>query len=193
MILLPTAGARARGLHLGIPTASAPDVTNVQLQTPELGWTAQVPGGWARVYVGPTEADAEAWYTRALVGLTRPAAPAAGIGDVSAGDGQGLLVFRDGNVAVMVHTETNARGVADTLHAAIADGPTPWPPPPEPKQGADGRWTVTLPAGAEIRATGGRPVPFQVGVYTELPAEIVVWDAWGRPAVWHQPATTPRW
>lgn len=188
--ILLSSEAQAAGLHLGIPTSGVPGLSDVQFQTPEIGWTARVPGGQARVYVGPTEADAEAWYTRALEGLTIPVASTAGgagsapIGDVSTGDGAGLLLFRDGNVAVMVRTDAQARSVAATLHAAIVDGPAPWPAAPSPALDAAGRWTVTVAADASVRVVGGRPVPFQPGVYQELPDQIVVWDAWGRPAVW---------
>jgi hypothetical protein len=180
--LLLAGGALAAGIHAGIPVAGVPGVSDPSFQTPDLGWTARVDGGWVRVFVGRDEAATRAWYGRALEGLQITPPTADGPGDEAHGDGDALLLFRDGNVAVMVRAEHGARAVADRLAAAVVDG-VAWPVAPRLAQGADGRWRVAVPVGGTVTATGGRPVAFEEGAYLEPPATLVVWDALGRPAV----------
>lgn len=182
MIMLLLSVAFAAGIHAGIPVVGVPGVTDPAWQTPDLGWTASVEGGWVKVFVGRTEAEAQGWYDRALEGLTLVTSPASGLGDESHGDGEQLFLFRDGNVAVMVRSAANARGIATRLHSAIVDGPA-WPTAPALQRGSDGRWRVAVPEGGGVMSAGGRPAPYQPGVYLEPPTELVVWDRYGRPAV----------
>lgn len=186
MIALLCSFAFAVGLHAGIPVVGVPGVSDPAFQTPDLGWTARVDpahgDGWVKVFVGRGEAEATAWYDRALESLTLPTSAASGLGDESHGDGDQLFLFRDGNVAVMVRSASNARAIATRLHGAIVDGPA-WPSPPTLRRGDDGRWRVAVPEGGTVHATGGRPVPYQPGVYLEPPTELVVWDRYGRPVV----------
>lgn len=184
MILALCGLAFAGGTHAGIPVTGVPGVTDPAFESPTLGWTARVPNGFARIYVGRTEADAVAWYEQALATLTLPAAPASGPGDASAGDGDALFVFRDGNVAALVRADSDARGIATRLHAAIEDG-APWPAPPALRQ-VNGRWVVDAPDALHVSTRGGRLAPFQSAQWVAAPDEVVAWDRYGRPAVYER-------
>lgn len=166
--------ALAGGMHSGIPVSALSDPS---FADPELGWSGNLPGGWARVFVGPTEAAAVAWYDNALATLTLPAPPAEGVGDACAGD-DALFAFRDGNVAVLVRAETGARAHAEALHARIVDG-VPLPAAPGLREEA-GRWIVDAPWAVHVSGRGP-VVPFQRGVWTARPDGVVAWDAYGRP------------
>lgn len=184
MIPLLVGAALAAGVHGGIPVRGVPGIGEPSFQTPATGWTAAVEGGWVRVYVGLTEAAGEDWYGRTLQTLGVPPAELApfapGI-DAAHGDGDTLVAFRDGNVAVLVRTSTGARAVAEALHAAIVED-TAGPKAPTIRASA-GTWEVDAPSAVHISFTGGRGVPFKRGVFTEPPRQIVVWDALGRATV----------
>lgn len=179
-MILWLSAAFAGGLHSGIPTTGVPGLGAPRFLTPRSGWTAPAAGGVVKVFVGDTEADAAEWYRRAADSLTLAPSPAAGPGDEAFGDGDGLLAFRDGNVAVMVRVEHGAATLAATLHAAIVDGVPRGAP--TLAQAADGTWRVDGPH-AGLSAQGGQPVPFQDGAFREVPDTLVVWDTYGRPTV----------
>lgn len=181
-MLLVIGLAHAAGIHAGIPVHGVPDVTDPSFQTPELGWTAALPGGWARLYVGKDEADTSRWYQQQLGTLQLPAPVATGLGDECAGDADALFAFRDGNVGVLVRVDHGARTWAERLYAAIVDGPA-WPAPPTLARSADGAWQVNLTGVAHVEATGGLPIPFRPGAYRTTPEQIIVWDEYGRPAI----------
>jgi len=178
--------AFAAGTHAGIPVRGVPGLGEPTFLTPRTGWTSSVEGGFVRVYVGPTEADAAEWMLRAREGLTLQPSPATVLlGDEAFGDGDALYVFRDGNVAVFVRVERGALATARTLHAAIEDGPA-WPAAPRLLPRGEGGWELGE-RGVSVSFTGGQLVPFRPGTWSELPATVVVWDAWGRPAEWERP------
>lgn len=182
MILCLLSFAFAGGIHAGIPVRGVPGVGEPTFLTPNTGWTAQVDGGFVRVFVGADEAAGEDWYGRTLQSLVVPAAPLDFPGaDEAHGDGAALVAWRDGNVAVLVRVESGATTVAKRLHAAIVEAA---PLSATPRLVADGtRWRIDATGAVDVRATGGRVVPFQPGVYEVPPREIVAWDAWGRPTV----------
>lgn len=182
-MLFLAAAAFAGGIHAGIPVRGVPGLGEPSFVSPETGWTAPVEAGFVRVYVGPTEAEAEGWLAHARMTLSLPAAEAPlTLGDAAFGDGDALYAFRDGNVAVMVRAERDALGIARRLQAAIEDGPA-WPPAPTPTV-SGGRWTFAVDDAAHVAFTGGRAVPYVRGVYDAPPREVVVWDRYGRPSVW---------
>lgn len=184
-MLLLASLAFAGGVHAGIPVRGVAGLGEPSFVSPDAGWTAPTGGGFVRVYVGPTEADAEGWFAHARGTLTLPAADAEPVvGDEAFGDGDALYAFRDGNVAVMVRVPAGATEVARTLHASIVDGPA-WPAAPAPVA-RDGRWVFVVADGGELAFTGGRAVAFRRGEFAELPSEVVVWDRYGRPAVWRR-------
>ncbi len=180
MILLLSM-ALAGGLHSGIPTTGVPGLGEARFLTPQTGWTAPVAGGVVKIYVGETEADAVDWYERSVGSLTLAPVTGAVLGDASFGDGDGLLGFRDGNVAVMVRVEHGARGLAETLHAAIVDGAPP-PTGATLRPQADGTWRVEGATGT-ITFRGGQAVPFVEGQFRVKPEEVVLWDRYGRALV----------
>lgn len=181
MIGLWVAVAFAGGVHTGIPVRGVEGIGEPSFLTPESGWSAGVDGGWVRVFVGETEADAEDWYRRAVATVQVPPPPLSFVGDEAAGDGTTLVVLRDGNVALMVRSEGSAGEVARRLHGAIVDGGPERLKPSLVVSG--GTWSLDAPGMVAVRATGGRPVPFRTGSWTAPPSQLVVWDAWGRPAV----------
>ncbi|MDP2307809.1 MAG: hypothetical protein Q8P18_17420 [Pseudomonadota bacterium] len=181
MIALFFGMAFAGGLHGGIPVSGVPGIGEPSFLTPATGWTAAVDGGWVRVFVGPTEAAGAEWYDRMLESIGAPPpvlADLAAVTDAAHGDGATLVSFRDGNVAVLVRVQHDARAVADTLRAAIVDDAPALATPT--LSAVAGQWRVDAPGAVHLRYTGGRGVPFQRGVFTEPPTEIVVWDALGR-------------
>ena len=112
-----SSAALAGGVHTGIPVHGVQGVGEPSFLTPQSGWSAGVDGGWIRVFVGPTEADAQEWYRRAVATLQVPPPPLA-LADEAAGDDSTLVVFRDGNVAVMVRAPgagTLARRLRDAI------------------------------------------------------------------------------
>jgi hypothetical protein len=176
MLLVST--ALAAGLHAGIPVRGVPGVGEPSFVTPEMGWTASVQGGWVRVYVGRTEADGDRWFTDAIATL-QVAPPPFRLGDEAVGDGQTLVGFRDGNVAVLVRAESGAGAVAQRLHAAILDkAPTIAAPS---LRHTDEGWVVDAPGAVAVSVEGGRKVPFKADVWREAPTTVIAWDSVGRP------------
>ena len=181
MITLLLGVALAAGQHAGIPVVGVEGLGAPSFQTPEIGWTAALDGGWIRVFVGPTEEDAADWYARALGTIQVPPPELADLGDVAHGDGETLILFRDGNVAVMVRAEQEAGVVARRLQAAIVDEAAPAATPELQKDGAF--WSLVAPDAAHVSFTGGRLVSFHQWRFRVPPRELVIWDATGRPTV----------
>lgn len=181
MILALTGLAFAGGVHAGIPVTGVAGVTDPAFESPALGWTAAVPGGFARVFVGRAEVDAERWYAQTLTTLTLSPPAADGVGDACAGDGDFLFLWRDGNVAALVRADGDARAIAARLHAAIEDG-APWPAAPALAQ-VGGQWIVDAPGALAVQAEGGRLAPFKADRWVAPPTRVVAWDRYGRPAV----------
>ena len=172
--------AFAGGLHAGLPLTGAPaaPLSDPSFLAADLGWSASLPDGWARVYVAPTEADAERWYAAELGALSVPPPPATGLGDTCAGDGDALFLFRDGNVAVVVRVTSGARARAEALHAAIVDG-VAWPATPS-LESVGGGYRITAPWAVHVASEGGRVVPFRPGEWSERPDAVTLWDSYGR-------------
>ncbi len=181
MITLLLSVALAAGLHAGIPV-DHPALRSPSFLTPEIGWMAEVSGGWARIYVGRTEADAVEWLERARVGLVIAPSRLEKIGDEAWGDGQQLVLFRDGNVCVNVRVSAGALVHAQTLHAAIVTGPA-WPAAPTFRSDTDGLHIVAGDA-VMVQVEGSVLAPGSGWVVDAEPRRIVVWDRYGRPVVW---------
>lgn len=181
--------AFAAGLHAGIPVDGLPTLGPAEFPSPEAGWTAPVldpqgrPRGVVRVRVSPDEVGAKTWMVEAARGVQAPLSPLLGLGDEALG-GAGVVVARDGNVAVYVAVaEGSARPTAQLLLSAIVDTPAAWPSPPTVR--ADGGlWRVEAPGAVHVDALGGRRPLGEPWAFRELPEELVAWDAWGRAAVW---------
>jgi hypothetical protein len=187
MILLFAGIALAGGVHAGIPVRGVPGLGEPTFLTPASGWTTEVSGGWVRVFVGATEVAGAEWYARQLESIGRPPSPYTLAGaDEAHGDGASLVMFRDGNVGVVVRGDTNAAALATTLKGAIvAAGPRVvatmdvGPDLGEPY----GRWKVSAPGAAAIRAANGAGVDGGEAAFKVAPTAVYVWDAYGRVTV----------
>ncbi len=188
-ILLFVGAALAAGLHSGIPVRQR-DLGEPAFQSVENGWTAPLADGqgFVRVYVGRDEAEAIDWFERTRQAFSR-AIPDYIFADQGAGDGVGVVLFRDGNVGVMVRSEAGeARSLAESLRARIVDG-VPGLYMPMLKRTEDG-WTVMAPGAIHVDVRGGGNIPFAttaaggvIGNWAVRPEEITVWDAFGRGTV----------
>ncbi|MFT4977846.1 MAG: hypothetical protein ACI8S6_003753, partial [Myxococcota bacterium] len=61
LILLTLCLAEAGELLPGIPVEGVADLGTADFLTPDLGWTAPIPGGFVRVFVGRSDEEAQAW------------------------------------------------------------------------------------------------------------------------------------
>jgi hypothetical protein len=182
LIGLWVGAALAAGIHTGIPVHGVAGLGDPEFLTPKTGWTASIEGGFVRIYVGATEADAAAWTERTRAGIQVELPSIPGYADAAWGDPQTLIVFRDGNVAAMVRAKAGARDVADRLRAAIVDG-GPAPRKPTLVQAGE-RWEAHAPDAVDVTFSGGRPAAGAPNVWIEPPTELVAWDAYGRATVW---------
>lgn len=200
MIPLLISTALAAGLHAGIPVHQR-DLGEPDFQSAENGWTAPLANGqgFVRVYVGRNDAEAVDWFMRTREGFSR-LIPDYVYADQAAGDGTGVLLFRDGNVAVMVRSEANeALTIAQSLQARIVDGPPSFSLASLTRTG-DG-WAVVAPGAAFIQTRGGGNIPcgnldpnmlpqtefappaITPCVWSTRPDEVTVWDGFGRATV----------
>ena len=185
LLLTALAGnlAWAGEIHAGIPVRGVPGLGEPSFQTASLGWTAGLAdGGFVRVFVGKTEEEAAEWYARAVHSLTIVPPAYAAFGDEAVGDGQALLVFRDGNVAVFVRADQDAAAVAERMKAAIVDG-VPWPTAPVLAARADGTWEISAGDLVGIRAEGGTLHMGEGWRFGTKPRAVTGWDLYGRPAL----------
>lgn len=176
--LLLLGAALAAGVHTGVPLAQT-GLQDLSFLGLDQGWSAGIAGGYARGYVGPTEDAARTWTEGMLRTMTVGVPPLAGYHDAAWGDGDRVLLVREGNVGLFVRVQTGARAVADGLLGGLVVQPSPWPVAPNLKQ--DGAtWVLEVPVGASVSATGGTLARGAGWRWTTLPREIVVWDAYGR-------------
>lgn len=180
LILVFLGAALAGGLHAGVPVTGVPGLGEPSFHGPAAGWSAGVPGGLVRVFVGHDEAEASAWLNGS-VPISAEAPPAYAFADEAWGDGVGLLAFRDGNVSVFVRVSSGALALAERLQASIVDDGSPWPAAPA-LTGQEGAWTLPVAQGQHVTFQGGRLARGAGWTFTALPYELVVWDHTGRPA-----------
>lgn len=188
-LLLILGAALAGGMHSGIPVKGVPGVGAPSFESAEAGWSAllddgQGQTGVVRVFVGQTEEEAADWLGRTAMAMTRTPAAYPHFGDEALGDGDGLLMFRDGNVAAQILVSAGARSWGDQLRSAIVNDGSAWPAAPRLEPQADGTWAAKIPSSSTLSASGGRIVPGQGDRFSEAPRELVLWDRYGRAAVW---------
>ncbi|MCK6501898.1 hypothetical protein L6R53_00595 [Myxococcota bacterium] len=188
IIALLTSAALAAGFHAGIPVQGVSGLGAPTFHDASTGWSAPVLGadgqplGVARVYVAPTTAAAAAWAEDAARAVQAPLVPLPSFGDAALANA-GALVARDGNVAIAVSVSgSDPQGPARSLLAAIVDAPAAWPQAPTLRP-VDGGWAIVSPGAVGWTITGGQRPLGQPDTWSELPQEIVAWDAWGRAAV----------
>ncbi len=189
--------AFAGGRHGGIPVSGVPGLGDPSFETSSTGWTAQIEGGYVRVFVGRDELEARSWVDRMTLGFSKPLAPYAGSipAEDLHGDGKGLLLLRDGNVGLLVRADPagplDAETWARTLLAAMVPD-APWPAPPVLKASGN-QWVVEAPGAKQVAFHGGHLAANQGLVFTEPPIELVAWDAYGRASVWVRKSATVDW
>ncbi len=199
MILLFVSSVLAAGVHSGIPVHQK-DLGEPAFQSAESGWSAPLANGkgMVRVYVGHDEAGAKDWFGRQRESFTKYLTDF-NFADEAAGDGTGVLLFRDGNVGVMVRSDDGqALTIATSLRARIADN-VPGLAFPTMERVKDG-WGLVAPGSVYVQQQGGGNIQCSVPVsaftsnyvataeaspciFIERPDDITVWDAWGRPTV----------
>lgn len=181
MHLLLVRTALAAGMHTGIPMHGVEGLTAQQYGTAATGWTAQVPGGLVRVFVGHDEDEAKAWIHARLEAEARwHPTPIEGLGDQAWSSEAGLLLVRDGNLAFSVRARTDPQPWAEALLAAVVDTPEPWPLPPVVEETAPGRWTIRAARGEHVAWEGGQLAPGTDLVFTRPPTAVIGWDRFGR-------------
>ena len=179
----------AQGLHTGIPVHGIGGLSAPIFQTSATGWSAQIPRGIVQVYVAPTEDEAIGWMAQVTEKMVkyRPGPNPEYIArfqvDEAVGDGIGLLIVRDNNLAYMVRHDGQATDWAATLHESIVDIPVPWPQPAILER-SDGIWAISNEENiVHIAFVGGETVDTPELRFKSLPDRIVVWDGWGRATV----------
>lgn len=202
--LLATALAASAGpLHAGLPEdALGPDLPAPRYQSARLGTTRDVPKGLVRVYVGPTEAAAEEWFTEmaALMKRHKPD-PVPDLADQAVAAGDGMVLVRDANVGLLVEAASGARAWVDQARGALVPGPLPWPDPPTLAPTPGGGWTAQAPDARHLAWVGGALHPSAAApgaplAFSRPPRRLVAWDGLGRAAVQDfdargQPVETP--
>jgi hypothetical protein len=181
--------AAAGPLHTGIPVHGVGGLTAPIFQTAETGWSAQIPRGIIQVYVAPSETEAIDWVILMKEKMVkyRPQANPEYLArfhvDDAVGDGIGLLIVRDNNLAFMVRHDGQANDWAATLHESIIDIPAPWPPEATFEKNQD-IWLVAPDESiAHISFQGGQTATSPELGFITLPDRIILWDGWGRATV----------
>lgn len=180
--------AAASPMHTGIPVFGVSGVDVPSFQGSTTGWTAMVEGGFVAVFVGRDETEAQFWvdqkteYLKAYSPQAHPTFKDENQVDLALGDGVGLLIFRDKNVAVMCRNRANAETWATRLHSAIVDIPAPWPQAPSLKSDPKG-WSAQAPdSTVHLAFQGGQTDAKPSLRFTTPPTRLVAWDSWGRAA-----------
>ena len=182
-LLLPSV-ALAGGLHTGVVLTGHPDFEAPRHQSAREGVSMDFPGGIARVYVGTTESAAQEWYAEksAFIARHKPTA-LIGLGDEAQQVEDGTVLFRDGNVAVLVQVKSGARSAAEALHAAIDDSKTQAPAPATLATDASG-YRIDAPHATHIAYVGGSLAPERPGLwFTVPPRRVITWGPLGRSTV----------
>ena len=186
--LLLSLAAAASPMHTGIPVFGVTGLGAPSFQSSKTGWTALIDGGFVAVFVGRDEVEAQFWVDQKAERLEaykptdHPTFKVENQVDLAMGDGVGLLIFRDKNVAVMCRHRAEAAFWATRLHSAIVDIPAPWPEPPTLVAGPKG-WLPEAPeSSVHLAFLGGQTTAAPELRFSEPPTRLIAWDGWGRAA-----------
>lgn len=192
--------------YAGVPVEGVEGFGRAMFQSAETGWHVLVEDGMIRVYVAEDEEAAHAWVEKMCERLAKqepkPYPPSAPEGTVEVaaapgadaalpplvfeeafGEPNGLLIFRDGNLGVVVHTKANAMLWAQRTQAAAVTEPTPWPAPPTLTQDAMGWWALEAPEAVHVAYVGGERIPDAGLRFYTPPRKGVAWGPLGRAVV----------
>jgi len=175
--------------HTGIPVHGIPGLGEPSFQTVETGWTAMVDGGFVGVFVGADAVEAQQWvdHKATQLAIYKPKRNPNFIEhtdvDFALGDGIGLLIFRDENVAVMCRHRTDARSWAIQLHESITGEAHPPLEPPKLTQKGE-VWVPVLGENTiHFSFVGGAPTASPETQFSAPPERMIAWDQWGRTSV----------
>ncbi len=176
------AGPRYQGIDLAAlgDTLEAP-----RYDSSSTGYTVDMKGGIARVFVAPDETAAQWWVQwmaelRARKKPTAPEGPLPFGADEALAGGDDLLILRFGNLGLMVEAAGGALPWVEKLHPLLLPETDPWPEAPALAPGPGG-WTVALGfSPAHLSYVGARPLPGPALVFATPPRAVVAWDALGR-------------
>ena len=185
-LLYTIATSLAAGPHTGIPVEGIEGLSAPIFQTAQTGWWAQIPRGTVQVYVASTDEAAEKWVESMKEKMVKykPAFNESYVNNTNAqeafGDGIGLLIARDANIAFMVRHDGQAAEWANSIQSSIVDIPVPpLTPATFEKDGAE--WFVTAPEGTvHLAFKGGVTANSTELRFSEPPEYVVIWDGWGR-------------
>lgn len=193
--LLPT--VLAGEVYFGVPVEGVEGFGRVMFQSTRTGWHVQVEEGIIRVYVAPDEEMAHAWighiherlgrlnpqpFVPETIQPTDPTDPTTAVlqFDEAYGDADGLLLFRDGNLGILVHTTEKAMYWALQTQAAAVTEPSPPPAPPTLRQDEMGWWHLEAPDAVHITYVGGTRIDGGGLSFHEPPRAGVAWGPLGR-------------
>ena len=185
LLLIITASLSAPP-HTGIPVEGIEGLSAPIFQTAQTGWWAQIPRGTVQVYVANTEDDAGTWVAsmKEKMAKYKPVINESYVASTSAqeafGDGIGLLIVRDANIAFMVRHDGQAAEWANSLQSSIVDIPVPpLAPATFEKEGSD--WVIAKPEGTvHLSFKGGETTKSTALRFSDPPEYVVIWDGWGR-------------
>ena len=188
-LLFIIATSLAAGPHTGIPVEGIEGLSAPIFQTAKTGWWAQIPRGTVQVYVGTTDVESGEWVAsmKEKMAKYKPILNEGYVQTTHAqeafGDGVGLLIVRDANIAFMVRHDGQAEEWARTIHSSILDIPVPTLPPAGFEKDGD-HWIVTTPEGVvHIAFKGGVTTNATTLRFSEPPEYVVIWDGWGRSVI----------
>ena len=186
ILLVTIATSFAETVYTGIPVEGIEGLSAPIFQTAETGWWAQIPRGSVQVFVADTNEGAVVWVEKMKEKMEKykPLINDDYVSETAAseafGDGIGLLIARDSNVAYMVRHDGQATEWARSLQRSIVAEPRP-PLPPVTFQKADSEWVVDAPDGTvHLAFKGGVTAESPKLRFSEPPEYVVIWDAWGR-------------
>ena len=185
--------------YLAVPVEGVEGLSEPHFQSVATGWTALVAGGFVAVYTGKSNAEALAWVESKIEAM-KVYAPeenpdfrnATGV-DGAWGDGTGLLIFHQKNMAAMCRHTAAAERWAQAIQRSAVTVNEAWPNPPE-LQTEDGGWTPTPdPNRVHLQFVGGTTKVSPKLYFSEKPEKLIGWDQWGRASVAlsHNDATSP--
>ena len=129
--ILAIGTAWSEPVQQGIPTEGVEGLSRPIYQTSSTGWWSQIPRGTVQIYVGENEEEATLWVEtmKEKMAKYRPEPNEAFLVTTNTamayGDGIGLLIVRNQNLAFMVRHDGEAESWARTLHEATVEIPDP--------------------------------------------------------------------
>ena len=186
ILLVTIATGFADAPYTGIPVEGIEGLSAPIFQTSQTGWWAQIPRGTVQVFVSDTNDGAGIWVEKMKEKMEKynPVVNEEYVVETGAseafGDGIGLLIARDSNIAYTVRHDGQATEWARSLqHSIVIEPKPPLPAVIFEKEGSD--WVVVPPEGVvHLAFKGGVTANTTSLRFSEPPEYVVIWDEWGR-------------